>query len=405
MNILPYPDFRSPSFLRQHIRWIMDFYIDRAIDPTGGMYHCFLDDGTVYDPRTRHLVSSARFVITHAMLYKVTGEMRFQAYTRHAVDFLRTAFRDLATGGYAWVIDWHEAHTTVLDDTRHCYGMAFVMLAYAYALHTGIAEARGWLAEAFALAEAHFWEPTAELYADEATPEWKLSPYRGQNANMHACEAMIAAYAATGEHRYIERANTLARSITCRQAALANDLIWEHYHQDWSVDWNYNRHDKTNIFRPWGYQPGHLAEWAKLLLQLDVHAPADWHLPRAEALFNAGINRAWDTEHGGLRYGFAPDGTICDGDKYHWVQAESLAAAALLAVRTGNWEYWGDWYGRIWAYCWQHFVDHQHGAWFRILDAANLNHTREKSPPGKVDYHNIGACFDVLRALGELERD
>ena len=94
----------------------------------------------------------------------------------------------------------------------------------------------------------------------------------------------------------------------------------------------------------------------------------------------------------------APDGSICDDGKYHWVQAESMAAAALLALHTGESRY-GDWYDRIWAYCWQHFVDHQHGAWFRILDGRNLNHTREKSNAGKVDYHNMGACFDVLAAL------
>jgi hypothetical protein len=40
-------------------------------------------------------------------------------------------------------------------------------------------------------------------------------------------------------------------------AQLAGGLLWEHYHSDWSVDWEYNRNDKTNIFRPWGYQPGH----------------------------------------------------------------------------------------------------------------------------------------------------
>jgi glucose-6-phosphate isomerase len=44
-------------------------------------------------------------------------------------------------------------------------------------------------------------------------------------------------------------------------------------------------------------------------------------------------------------------------------------------------------------------VDHEHGAWFRVLDGANHNHTREKSNAGKVDYHNMGACYDVLGAL------
>ena len=356
----------------------------------------------MFDARTRHLVNATRFIITHAMLYKLTGETRYQAGVRHAVDFLRSAFRDPATGGYAWMIDWHGGQATVLDDTRHCYGMAFVMLAYAHAFKSGVTEAREWLAEAFDLAEKHFWEPAAELYGDEAKADWTLLPYRGQNANMHACEAMIYAYSATGERRYIERAETLANAITRRQAALANGLIWEHYHQDWSVDWEYNLHDKSNIYRPWGYQPGHHTEWAKLLLQLDAHLPADWHLLRAEELFKVAVTRAWDGVHGGMHYGFAPDDSICDGDKYHWVQAESFAAAALLGIRTGKQEYW-DWYAKIWDYCWKHFVDHEQGAWFRILDPANLNHTREKSPAGKVDYHNIGASIDVLRAMGELK--
>ena len=117
------------------------------------------------------------------------------------------------------------------------------------------------------------------------------------------------------------------------------------------------------------------------------------------ALFDAALDKGWDAAHGGIVYGMAPDGSICDDGKYHWVQAESMAAAAVLAVRTGEPRYW-DWYDRIWAYCWQHFVDHQHGAWLRILDGRNRNHTREKSNAGKVDYHNMGACYDGLLALG-----
>jgi mannose/cellobiose epimerase-like protein (N-acyl-D-glucosamine 2-epimerase family) len=179
--------------------------------------------------------------------------------------------------------------------------------------------------------------------------------------------------------------------------------VWEHYRADWSVDWDYNRDDKTNIFRPWGYQPGHLTEWAKLLLLLERHrahlaGDADWLAPRAVQLFDAALARAWDERHGGICYGFAPDATICDGDKYFWVQAESFAAAALLAVRTGNPLYW-DWYDRIWAYSWRHFVDHEHGAWYRILGPDNRKLSDEKSPAGKTDYHTMGACHDVLRAL------
>ena len=162
------PDFRSADFLREHARWTMAFYDSRATDPSGGMYHYYLDDGTVFDTRTRHLVNATRFVITHAMLYQLTGAAHYKVGVVHAVDFLRKAFRDPLTGGYAWMVDWHEGHATVLDNTRHCYGMAFVMLAYARAYQAGVPEARAWLADAFDTAEQHFWQPAAGLYADDA---------------------------------------------------------------------------------------------------------------------------------------------------------------------------------------------------------------------------------------------
>ena len=230
-----------------------------------------------------------------------------------------------------------------------------------------------------------------------------LSSYRGQNANMHSCEALLAAFEATGEARYLVRAATLAHHVTVRQAALAHGLVWEHYHADWSVDWDYNKADKTNIFRPWGYQPGHLTEWAKLLLILERHRarlePPSELTPRAADLFDAALAKAWDAQRGGIAYGFAPDGSICDGDKYFWVQAESLAAAALLAQRTGRPDYW-QWYDRIWAYSWEHFVDHEYGAWYRILTPDNRKYSDEKSPAGKTDYHTMGACYEVLNVLG-----
>ena len=84
MAIPPLPDFRSAAFLRQHLRDTMAFYDPVATDPSGGQFRFFLDDGMVYNPHTRHLVSATRFVVTHAMLYRTTGEARYQAGMRHA---------------------------------------------------------------------------------------------------------------------------------------------------------------------------------------------------------------------------------------------------------------------------------------------------------------------------------
>jgi mannose/cellobiose epimerase-like protein (N-acyl-D-glucosamine 2-epimerase family) len=393
------PDFRQPEALLAHMRHTLAFYAPRARDASGGYFQFFKDDGTVYDRRTRHLVSSTRFVFNQALAWRWFGAPVEDV--AHALAFVREVHAQ-PQQGYAWLLDWHEGRAQVMDGTNHCYGLAFVLLAHAHAAQAGVPGAAEGMAETFALMEQRFWQPEYQLYADEATPDWQLQPYRGQNANMHSCEAMLAAHAASGQAHYLARALALAESITQRQAALAGGLIWEHYHPDWTPDWDYNRHDKTNIFRPWGFQTGHLTEWAKLLLQLDRRlgdaAPA-WLLDTARRLFDTAMQRGWDAEHGGLVYGFAPDGSVCDGDKYFWVQAESLGAAAWLAVRSGEPRYW-DWYQRIWAYAWEHFIDHEHGAWYRILSPSNAKITDEKSPAGKTDYHTMGACQDVLAALG-----
>ena len=123
-----------------------------------------------------------------------------------------------------------------------------------------------------------------------------------------------------------------------------------------------------------------------------------WLLPTAEKLFATALATSWDLEHGGICYGFAPDRSVCDGDKYFWVQAESFAAAACLAKRTGKQEYW-TWYDKIWGYSWQHMIDHEHGAWYRILRQNNQKISDEKSPAGKTDYHTMGACYEVLHCL------
>ncbi len=424
----PVADFRAPDFLLGHIRRTLAFYEGAAngsgtgaLDPTGGFFHFFDDDGTVYDRRTRHLVSSTRFVFNHATAYRRFGRPFDQQAARHALRFLHIAHAQ-PQGGYAWQIDWDGQRAAVQDATHHAYGLAFVLLAHAHAAMAGIDEARAGIDATAALMEQRFWEGAHGLYADEATPDWQVGAYRGQNANMHACEAMLAAHQATGEARWLDRALTLAESVTQRLAAQSmsawphtpssaamGPLVWEHYRHDWRIDPDYNRHDRTNIFRPWGFQTGHLTEWAKLLLMLEARSPAAqhpaWAWPTAKHFFDTAMARGWDATHGGLVYGFGPDGSVCDADKYFWVQAESLAAAAWIACRAARTgedavarNAWA-WYDRIWSYAWTHMVDHDHGAWFRIRTPDNRPYDNHKSPAGKTDYHTMGACHDVLAAL------
>jgi mannose/cellobiose epimerase-like protein (N-acyl-D-glucosamine 2-epimerase family) len=393
MNEITNPNFKDKEFLIGHIKSIMGFYHPHCIDnETGGFFQHFKDDGSIYDFDTRHLVSSTRFIFNYSMAAMQFNNVEYIDTAKHGIDYLRKHHLNKDTGGYAWTMNGKE----VLDSTNYCYGLAFVLLAYSTAYKAGIKEAKNYIEETFDLMENHFWSKDHELYSDEISSDWSIvTNYRGQNANMHTCEALIQAFESTNEQKYLDRALLIAKNICIRQAGLADGLIWEHYDTNWQINWSYNKDTPDDLFRPWGFQVGHLTEWAKLLIILERHADEDWLVSRAQELFDDAIEMGWDEKSEGLVYGFAPNGDVCDNDKYFWVQAESLAAAAVLAHRTGDDYYW-EWYERIWEFSWKHMVDHEYGAWFRILDSKNKKYDNLKSPAGKVDYHTMGACYEVL---------
>ncbi len=391
ITVIPDHQFEGAAFLHAHVQSILDFYEPRVVDQNGGFFQAFRDDGEVFDPTWRHLVSSTRFVYNYATAYRLYGKKQHYDWTRHGLAYLHNQHL-LDTGHYAWEIRDGE----VRDARAMAYGHAFVLLAGASALRAGIEEGRALVTDTFNFLEQYFWQPEHRAYADERDATLQnLHEYRGQNANMHLCEALLAAYESTQDTRYLDRAEMLAQRFAGELAELNKGLIWEHYTTDWQVDLNYNIDKPDDLFKPWGFQPGHQVEWAKLLLQLHRHRADDWLVLRASELFNNAMAGGWDNDHGGLVYGFAPDGNFCDDHKYFWVHAEAFAAAWRLYKVTGEKRYRQD-YQRIWAWSWRFLIDHQHGAWFRIRNRDGSAVDDLKSPPGKTDYHTMGACWDVL---------
>lgn len=386
-----YPDFESAEFLNDHISRTLAFYEDIAVDPSGGFFHCFEDDGRIYDRDLRHLVSSCRFVFDYALAYRELGEEKYRMKAVHGLDFLETLHHQ-KNGSYAWQLQ----KGSVIEGQVMAYGHAFVMIASAIALDAGIEQARTTLNHIWEFMEAHFWQAEYGAYADEYNADMAiLSSYRGQNANMHSCEGCIAAYKATGEARYLDRAEALAHKFTVELADQTGGLIWEHYHSDWTPDYEYNRDKPNDLFKPWGIQPGHLVEWARLLLTLDDIRPKKWYLNRAISLYTQAMQHGRDNELGGIVYGFAPDGTVCAREKYYWVHSETTATAWRLYSRTGDENYRQD-YNDVWRYAWDNLIDHKHGAWFRVLTPEGKKIDNQKSPPGKTDYHTFGVCWDIL---------
>src|SRR3546814_17455521 len=101
------------------------------------------------------------------------------------------------------------------------------MVAGATALLAGLPQGRATLERAWDLLEAHFWDAPFGLYKDEASADFAaIGPSRGQNANMHAREALLWAFEATGEGRFCERADVLADNTTRRPTERRRAPVW-----------------------------------------------------------------------------------------------------------------------------------------------------------------------------------
>jgi len=394
MSAQPY---RDTDWLEGEIVRVLEFYHPECLDEDHGGYVAQFDEetGAVYDRESKHLVATARFVVNFSLAHRLGGPAWSGPAVEHGLEFLLSVQCDRERGGFHWLLDGTEP----LDSTRVCYGHAFAFLALARAVEAGFDVADDLRTVEDLLAE-YFWEPEHGLCKSEYDPGWgSAEDYRGQNANMHTCEAMIAAHEATGADRYLDRALTIAESLAVELAGETGGLIWEHYTADWEHDFEYNRDDPTHTFRPWGYQPGHQIEWAKLLAVLARHDDADWLLERAGDLFDAAIAYGWDDDRGGFYYSFDRDGDPVVTDKYSWEVAEAIGAAAALYERTDR-ERYREWYDRFWAYADDHMITLDSRNWYTKVTAENDPVPTTDGVAVEPGYHPIGACLEGIRSFG-----
>lgn len=389
--------YADPAFLRGQAKALIVFYLPRSVDTEfGGFIAQIADDGSIFDRTTRHLVGSCRYTNSFALAHQYglcEGDACLAA-AEHGLQFLREAHRDPVHGGYWWVLSGREP----VDRSKQAYGHAFVLLAASTAIACGL-DARDLFDDVSEILETRFWREADGLYVDEISEDWSVvDPYRGQNANMHMTEAMLAAYAATGERFFLDRAETIARRIAVDLPQQTAGLLWEHYHQDWQADLLYNKDTPYHLIRPYGVLSGHLLEWAKLLVLLERERPTDWAMPAARRFFTAAVNHAWDTQYGAFLYAVDLDGSIVDSDKYHWTISEAIGGAVAMLGQTGEAAY-RQWYDRSWQYAVDHQIDAQLGGWYPALTREGVRKEVDFAR-GKPDfYHPFGACLLAIDVL------
>lgn len=377
---------RNPNTLRHQITDVLHFYYPRCIDHIHGGYTLQLDerDGHIYDANSRHLVSTSRMIFNFCVGELIDGPDWCRSAANHGLTFLLEECFDHHQTGYAWLLDGRDP----VDSERHCYGHVFALLASAAAANINLHRGKAAVKMNVDILEERFRDEHSQLYIDRCSPTWEPRASRGQNANMHACEAFLLAYEALGEDRYLERAYEIAESVTRTLAAQSGGLIWEHYTEAWEPDWE--------AADGGGFEPGHHAEWAKLLCQLHGHRDDDWLLDRAFELFDAAIDHGWDSERGGFVTSFNRDGQWVQTVKYRWPVTEGIGAAACLAQHDSS--YW-TWYDRFWEYAREHLINPKYGVWYRRLSQDNVPDDPPRGPCFEPGYHPVNNAYVALQML------
>lgn len=381
-----------------HRQWLRDqadalfaYFETRAINPKGGFYELTPEgDPMPTDNPVRGIHGTARMVHCYA-IGSLLGRPGSDPIVDHGMTYLWTVHRDATRGGYFWAVDDNGAAD---NGRKQGYGHAFALLAASSAKLVGHPLADRMIEDVTDIINTRFWQERHGAIAEEFNDDWTpISPYQGQNSNMHMTEALMAAFEATGERDYLDKAERIADLIIRRRAGENGWRVAEHFDADWAVDREYAG---DQMFRPPGTTPGHWLEWSRLVLQLWVlggkqHA---WMPEASVALFQKAVTLGWDNKMGGFFYNLDWSDRPDMRDKLWWPSCEGIGAARFLIAHRPS-DFHEVWYRRIWDVIARHHLDRKHGGWFEQLsESMQPSHTLFA---GKADiYHALQACLIPL---------
>ena len=372
----------------------LDFWATFGSDGSGGWNVRLNSDGTPYESSERNVVAAARFVVNFSLGALAFNSSTYREAAISAFDYLQTRFTDDVNGGYFWKIRGSEP----FDTRKLAYGHAFVLLAAANATKADLPGSEEELLNIAGIAERRFFNGE-DLTWDTADADWSnVGILHSNNPNMHFCEAFIAAFEATGNQHYLERALRIARAIA-KSPSSSGRPIWENYDANWKpLPSAPVTVDRASMQSPVTALPGHLAEWAKLLAILHLHAEDDWLLDASRTQYRLAWDTGWDDDEGGFFAGLNESDEVVWADKHYWAPPEALGAAALLERVTGDERYRND-RVTVWNYMESNMRDPIRGGWFKqpgpLIGRTDMRKGDEYDP----DYHALGGCFEVLGVI------
>jgi mannobiose 2-epimerase len=387
----------------------MAFWLDHGIDEEyGGYWTDLARDGSRYGEGDKWIIVQMRTVYSMSLAYAFFGERVFLDQAAQGAAFFRRHFRDERNGGWYYAVSRDGG--TVRNDSKQPYGLAFVSYGLAeYARVSGDESALQDAAATQDLVMERCWDREHGGLPNRFSADWQLQePIKRVDTHMHTMEGVSALHHATGDHRYLDRLNLLARTILspigksgCYDAE--HGCTHELFHMDWSEAVEIMG-GVTNL--------GHVTEAGWFIAKLAAYTGDEAMLDKARALIEWAIRHGYDERLGGL-YDYAePAGKVVSDVKTWWNQAELLGALAFLYRLTGDEAYLTRLEHHL-AFIEGYQLDNEYGEWYPRLRADGAVHPGRdgkpddaKGSPWKSPYHVlqglVHACKDLRRAAGVL---
>jgi N-acylglucosamine 2-epimerase len=370
---------------------VMPFWLDRAIDPKGGLNTCFADDGTLLS-RDKWLWSQWRAVWVFSRLFRITHEQRYLDIADQIRQFC-CSHGWHPDGGWRLCVD---ASGAEVRGRESIYVDGFAIYALAeFILATGDADAQTWARRTASHVLTVLDQP------HDRVPHFPYPVPPGMR--MHGIPMIFSLSfhtlaEALGDERCARTARELSDDVMNRFCRPDRGLILERI-----------RDDGTEAPGPEGTAvvPGHAIE--SMWFQMDIagrYGPSRT-IDRAVDMIRRHLELGWDDQYGGLRLAVDADGRTEVGwpfadVKLWWPHTEAMVAVVRAYEQTGA-EWCVEWYERIHAYAFTRFPDRSVGEWRQRLDRQGHPITEVVALPVKDPFHLPRALIHCIEALDRIQ--
>ena len=379
---------------------ILPFWMQRALDrENGGYFGALTNDLVVDNDVPRSAVVAARILWTFSAAYRAFREPALIAAARHAYAYLTGPVWDEKYGGVYWQVD---RLGNPVNDRKHIYAQAFAIYGLTeYFLAVGDPQARAVAHELFHQVETHSFDAAHGGNIECLSREWgkledmRLSPHephcrKSMNTLLHLMEAYTNLLRAWPDPM-----------VKDRQAGLIANFL-EHV-----ID-PHTGHFRLFFDDAWHslvgtVSFGHDIEGAWLLEEA-AEVQGDHALmarARVAALELVGAVLADGRDTDGSIFNEGDFSTPASMTKNWWSQAEGMVGFFAAYQLSKNEEF-----ARAALQCWDvieaHFIDREHGDWFKVLDRSGIPLPGYlKVGPWECPYHHTRACLEMIRRLDE----